>query len=68
MNVRYRVELSQAERGELTRLTRTLETAASPPSGEFAVPLCRTHHREVHRARDECACRKAVSDELHRRC
>jgi hypothetical protein len=29
-------------------------------SDEFTVPLCRTHHREVHRAGDERAWRKAA--------
>jgi ERF superfamily len=30
------------------------------PSDEFAVPLCRVHHREAHRARDERAWWKAA--------
>ena len=29
-------------------------------SDEFAVPLCRVHHREVHRTADECAWWKAA--------
>ena len=34
-------------------------------SDEFTVPLCRTHHREVHRSGDERSwCRKAAIDPL----
>jgi hypothetical protein len=39
---------------------RTISIAQSPAlgrkvSGEFTVPLCRGHHREVHRCGDEAA-------------
>ena len=33
-------------------------------SDEFAVPLCRVHHRAVHRAGDERAWWKAAVDRL----
>jgi hypothetical protein len=29
-------------------------------SDEFAVPLCRTHHRDIHRHGDEAAWRQAA--------
>jgi hypothetical protein len=47
-------------KNEIKRSVRYIDKAATEGDGrkasdEFAIPLCRVHHREVHRAKDEKA-------------
>ena len=47
--------LTDASREWITSSLRPVRALGRKVSDEFTVPLCRLHHREVHRARNEPA-------------
>jgi hypothetical protein len=47
--------ITQAEASRMFGFNLQPRALARKASDEFAVPLCRVHHRAVHRARDEQA-------------